>query len=304
MKKLKKKIKKVLKNPRILIFALLDTKLARVIPDKQYLKILYKLNFRKSLNLKNPQTFNEKMQWIKLYNRRPEYTVMVDKYAVKKYIADKIGEEHVIPLINVWDSYYDIDFEELPDQFVLKTTNSSGGLFICKDKRSFNEKAIRKTFLRALKQNYYYHMREWPYKNVAPRIIAEQYMEDKNTETLIVYKVFNFVGVPKIIQVIQNDKKENEVIDYFDTEWNLLELKQNFDNSDNPPSRPECLKKMLELSGMLSKGIPFVRVDWYVINGKLYFSEFTFFSDAGMQPFTPNEWDDILGGWIVLPDKE
>ncbi|MBR0277326.1 MAG: glycosyl transferase [Clostridia bacterium] len=304
MKNVKNKIKKVIKKPKVLIMALTGTKFAHMISDMQYLKLFYRLKFNKELNLENPQTFNEKMQWIKLYDRKPEYTVMVDKYAVKKYIADKIGEEYVIPLIGVWDKYDDIDFAKLPNQFVLKATHNSGGLFICKDKSKFDEKEVKKIFDRALKQNYYYHMREWPYKNVPPKILAETYMEDKNTETLIVYKVFTFGGVPKIIQVIQNDKKENEAIDYFDTEWNLLDLKQNFENSDNPPTKPQCLQEILRLSGICSDGIPFVRVDWYVINGKLYFSEFTFFSDAGMEPFNPPHWDDTLGSWIELPERK
>ncbi|MBR4721087.1 MAG: glycosyl transferase [Clostridia bacterium] len=304
MKSLIKRIKKAVKNPKTAIFALMDTGIGRVIPDKQYLEFLYKLKLGKKLDLENPQTFNEKMQWIKLYDKKPEYTVMADKYAVKKYISDKIGEEYVIPLIGVWDNYDDIDFDKLPNQFVLKATHNSGGLCICKDKGKFDKESVRKTFVKVLKKDYFYHMREWPYKNVPRRIIAEKYMEDKDTETLVVYKVFNFGGEPKIIQVIQNDKKENEVIDYFDTEWNLLELRQNFNNSNNPTKRPECLQKMLELSSVLSKDIPFVRVDWYVINGRLYFSEFTFFSDAGMAAFTPEEWDYKLGSWISLPEKK
>lgn len=281
-------------------------KVTHVIPDKLYLKIHYCIRMKQKLNLKNPQTFNEKLQWLKLYDRKPIYTTMVDKHEVKKYVADIIGEEYIIPTLGVWDSFDEIDFDALPDQFVLKCTHDSGGLVICKDKSQLNKGSARRKIEKSLKRNYYYNTREWPYKDVKPRIIAEQYMQDSNhpeQESLLVYKIMTFDGEPKIIQTIQNDKTQNETIDYFDEQWNLLDLRQNYPNSKIPLQRPETLEQMLDLARRMSEGHPFLRVDFYEIEGKVYFSEYTFFSDAGMAIFTPEEWDTKLGEWITLPRK-
>lgn len=273
--------------------------------DEKYLKKSYKIRFGKKLDLKNPKTFNEKLQWLKLYNRKDIYTTMVDKYEVKKYVADRIGENHIIPTIGIYRDFEEIDFDSLPNQFVLKSTHDSGGLVICKDKNKLDMESVRSKFMRSLGRNYYFYGREWPYKNVKPRIIAEKYMQDRDFESLNVYKIFNFNGEPKIIQTIQGDKTASETIDYFDTEWNLLDLRQNFPNSQKALEKPETLSEMLTLSRELSKDVaPFIRVDFYEINGSVYFSEFTFFSDSGMARFEPNMWDEILGSWIELPNKE
>lgn len=273
----------------------------RWLPDKTYLKWNYWANTKKRLNLKNPKTFNEKLQWLKLYDRKPIYTTMVDKYEVKKYMAERIGEEYIIPTLGVWDSPEEIDFDSLPDQFVLKVTHDSGGLVICRDKSKLDIDAAKAKLARSLKRDYYKQSREWPYKDVPHRIIAEKYMQDGDKMSLPVYKVFNFGGEPKLIQSIQNDKTAEETIDYFDCQWNVLKMRQNFPNSEIPLGKPENLEIMLELSGCLSKGFPFLRTDWYTINGKLYFSEFTFYSDAGMASFEPASWDQKLGEWLVLP---
>ncbi|MBR3865705.1 MAG: glycosyl transferase [Clostridia bacterium] len=272
--------------------------------DEAYLKAVYKIRTGKKLDLKNPQTFNEKLQWIKIHNRKPEYTAMVDKYGVKKLVAEKIGEEYIIKTLGVWDSFDEIDFDSLPDRFVLKCTHDSGGLVICRDKSKLDIAKAKEKIERSLKRNYFWSSREWPYKDVKPRIIAEEYMEDSSRpegESLLVYKIMNFGGEPKIIQTIQNDKKPNESIDYFDTDWNLLELRQNFPNSTSPLQKPTVLSDMLELSRKMSAGFPFLRVDFYVIEGKIYFSEYTFFSDSGLAAFTPPEWDKKLGDMIKLP---
>lgn len=253
-------------------------------------------------NLRNPETFNEKLQWLKLHDRKPEYSAMVDKHEVKKYIADRIGEKYVIPTIGVWERFEDIDFDKLPEQFVLKCTHDSGGLIICKDKNKLNIEAAKNKVNRSLGKNYYWHAREWPYKNVQPRILAEPFMKDGENDFLPVYKFMCFHGEPRIIQTIQNDKQPNESIDYFDTEWNLLELRQNFPNSEKPLLKPENLDEMCGLARKLSKGHAFLRVDFYVINGEIKFSEFTFYSDAGFSKFTPEFWDKTLGQWIDLPD--
>ena len=275
--------------------------LSHFIPDKLYIKLRYYRRLHKSPNLKHPQTFNEKLQWLKLYNKKAFYTIMVDKYEVKQYIADKIGEEYIIPTLGVWDKFDDIDFNSLPNEFVLKCTHDSGGLVICKDKSKLDIEFARRKISKSLKTNHFWQGREWPYKDVKPRIIAEKFMKDRDFDNLNVFKIFNFNGEPKIIQTIQNDKMPNETIDYFDTDWNLLDLKQNYPNSKNPLPRPETLNEMLELARILAKDTaPFIRTDFYEINGKVYFSEFTFYSDSGFAKFTPEEWDLKLGNWINL----
>lgn len=275
----------------------------RAMPDEQFIKFKYYIRTKKKLNLKKPQTFNEKLQWLKLYDRNPEYITMVDKYEVRKYITEKIGEEYLIPLLGVWDSFDEIDFNKLPDKFVLKCTHNSGGLVICEDKTKMDIEKVKERLENGLTRNYFYYGREWPYKNIQPKIIAEQFIEEERnfiSESLIVYKVFCFNSVPKIVQVIQNDKRPNETIDYFDVEWNLLGLKQNYPNSEVHIEKNECIDKMFELSQQLSEGIPFVRVDWYISKNKLLFSEFTFYSDSGFARFNPEEWDYKLGEMIKL----
>ena len=276
--------------------------------DEKYIKRMFKARMGRKLNLNNPKTFNEKLQWLKLYNRKPEYNKMVDKYEVKKYVRDIIGEEYIIPTLGVWDKFEDIDFDALPDRFVLKCTHDSGGLVICKDKAALDIEAARKKINTSLKNNYYYWGREWPYKDVKPRIIAEEYMENvddsKKDEPLLVYKIMTFNGIPKIVQTIQGDKTSNEAIDYFDTEWNLLELRQNYKNSQNPLKKPKSFEKMLELAARLGKNSHFLRVDFYESEERVYFSEFTFFSDGGFAYFEPEEWDSILGEWISLPKMQ
>lgn len=276
--------------------------LYRHLSDEAFLKKKYKLRFGRELDLETPRTFNEKLQWLKLHDRRPEYTQMVDKQAAKQHVAERIGEEYIIPTLGVWDRFDEIDFDSLPEKFVLKCTHDSGGLVICRNKATLDRAAARKKIEKSLGQNYYYASREWPYKNVRPRILAEAYMQDGQTLSLPVYKIFNFGGEPKMIQSIQNDKTQVETIDYFDTDWNRLSLRQNFPNSQVPLQKPEILPQMLALARRLSKGFPFLRTDFYVINGRVYFSEYTFYSDSGLAKFHPEHWDRQLGDWIDLPE--
>ena len=299
-----KKIQKYLKDPVKIGIYFVQHYLHGMCSDETFLKILYKDSVGKPLDLKNPTTFNEKLQWSKLHDRKDVYTVMVDKYAAKQYVAERVGDRYVIPTLGVWDKFDEIDFEKLPDQFVLKTNHDCGGVIICKDKSQLDVKAAKKKLNRALKRNYFWHTREWPYKNVRRRIFAEEFMQDSRFDVLTVYKIFNFSGQPKIIQVILNDKTPQETVDYFDTDWNLLDLRQYFRNSECPLSKPDCLDEMLELAHALSKDKPgFLRTDFYEIDGKIYFSEFTFFSDAGLGRFDPEEWDTVLGSWLELPDQ-
>lgn len=290
--------KKILKNKNLRLMIL---RLLRFVPDKAMLKLEYRIKLHKKLDLKNPKTFNEKLQWLKLYNRKPIHTTMVDKIAVKDYVSAAIGEEYVVKTLGVWDRFEDIDFDNLPDKFVLKCNHDSGSVVLCRDKATFDKEQARDVLTRGLGNNAYYYGREWPYKNVKPRIFAETFMQDAEYDFLPVYKIFCFNGQPKIIQTIQNDKQPNETVDYFDTDWKQLDIRQDFPNSACPVDRPEKLGEMLELAERLSAEESFLRVDFYVVNGRIFFSEFTFFTDSGFGQFYPEKWDSILGEWLTLP---
>lgn len=302
-----KKIKTIVSNPSTIIIGLASRGFLNWLPDKQYLKLYYFGHMHKKLNLKNPKTFNEKLQWLKLYDRKPEYTMMVDKYEVKKYIAEQIGEEYVIPTLGVWDSPEDIDFDSLPEKFALKCNHNSGlGMYICKDKTKMNVEKVKKELWRGIKQNYYWSGREWPYKNVKPRIIAEQYMEDSETAELRDYKIFCFNGVAKAMFVATERQKSGEEVkfDFFDMDFKHLCLKQGHPNADVCPVKPKLLDEMKRLAEKLSYNIPHVRVDFYEVNGRVYFGEFTFYHFSGVVPFNPEEWDYKFGEWIELPTKK
>lgn len=274
--------------------------------DEDYLKKAYKIRTKKELNLDSPETFNEKLQWLKLYDRKPEYTTMVDKYAVKEYVSNLIGEEYVIPTLGVWNRFEDIDFDSLPDQFVLKTTHDSGGIVICKDKSNFDFSAAKAKINRSLKHDYYMYTREWPYKDVPKRIIAEKYMVDESGYDLKDYKFFCFNGEVRAMFVATDRQKHGEEVkfDFFDENYNHLPIKQGHPNAVVPPQKPSCFEEMKVFASKLSQGIPHLRVDFYEVNGKIYFGELTFFHFSGMTPFVPEEWDRRFGDWIKLPDKE
>ena len=269
-------------------------------PDKQYLEILYRASMGEKLNLSNPKKFNEKIQWLKLYNRDPAYTTMVDKYAVKKYIADKIGKEYIIPTIGVWESFDDIDFDTLPNQFVLKCTHDSGGLVVCSDKTKLDKEKARKKIESSLRTNYYYSGREWPYKDVPHRIIAEQYMADDLRD----YKLFCFDGVPRMTMVCsERFTKDGLKEDCYDEAWNHLNVQNTaHGNAILPIQRPKQYELMKKLAAKLSEKMPFARIDFYEINEKVYFGEITFYTASGFEGFKPEEWDLKLGEWIKLPN--
>ena len=294
------KITKYIKHPSNIVVFLQRRCNFPVLPDKAYLKIKYKLAMGKSLDLDNPRTFNEKLQWLKLYDRRPEYTRMVDKYEAKKYVAEKIGEEYIIPTLGVWDRFDDIDFDSLPDQFVLKCTHDSGGLVIVKDKSKLDRAAAKKKIEKSLKKNYYYSGREWPYKNVKPRILAEQYMVDESGTELKDYKFFAFDGTPKALFIATNRGIDTR-FDFFDMDFNHLPILNGHANADKEIHKPAGFEEMKVLTAKLSAGIPQLRVDFYDINGRVYFGEMTFFHMSGMTPFEPETWDEVFGEWIQLP---
>lgn len=274
------------------------------VPAEQFLAENYRILMGRKLNLDNPKTYTEKLQWLKLYDHRPEYTTMVDKYAAKQYVAEKIGEEYIIPLLGVWDRAEDIDFDTLPDRFVLKTTHDSGSYVVCKDKSKLDISAARKRMAKFLKRKYYDNNREWPYKNVMPRIIAEEYMEDSRCGELRDYKFFTFGGVPKVLYIAQGrGKGEPTVADFFDMEFNHLPFTIDHDMADVPPEKPENFALMQALAAKLSAGTPQLRVDFYEVDGKVYFGEMTFFHCSGFEAFHPEQWDKIFGDWVILPEK-
>jgi hypothetical protein len=263
----------------------------------------YFLHFGKKINFQHlPQTFNDKLQWLKLYDRKPEYVQMVDKYEVRKYIADKIGEKYLISLIGVWDKFDDINFNDLPDQFVLKCTHNSGGIIICRDKRCFNMQYARRKMKSWLGHNFYYYGREWPYKNVKPRIIAEKYMADESGIELKDYKIHCFHGEPKIIQVdfgrFTNRHKRN----FYSLAWEYQPFSLLYPtHQETKIKKPESLIVMLQLAKKLSQNIPYIRVDLYSIMQEIYFGELTFYHGSGYEKFNPPEWNKVFGDWLVLP---
>lgn len=308
----KRKINTMLHTPRIFMKKFESSLFFKLLPDKLALKIQYKNRFLRPLNLKNPQTFNEKLQWLKLYNRKPEYSKMVDKYEAKKYVASIIGEEYIIPTYGVYNSFEEIDFDALPNQFVLKCTHGSGDVVICKDKATLDIAAAKKKLTKSLKTNYYKIGREWPYKNVKPRIIVEKYMEDiplstssENSNLLEVgltdYKTYCFNGKPKMMLIASGRFSSQQTrFDYFDEDFNWLDLEWGNPRSEEQPKRPQLFEEILKLASLLSKNIPHVRVDFYVNGSQIYFGELTFFDGGGFTPFTPEEWDYTIGSWIEL----
>lgn len=304
------KIKYILqfvRNPKNILIGLLN-RYGHVLSDESFLRCQYYLHMGKKLNLNSPQTFSEKLQWLKLYDRNPLYTTLVDKYLVKDYVAKIIGEKYVIPSLGVWNSFDEIDFSELPDRFVLKTTHGGGstGVVICKNKKAFDVEAARKKLNKSMCSNIYDSSREWPYKDVSRRIIAEQYIEPaSNMKDLTDYKWFCFGGNPKYCQVIQN-RSTDETIDFFDIEWKhqefvgLIGLNSAYDFADVVPNRPENLDIHIQIARELSRGIPFARIDIYDVDGRLYFGEITFYPAGGFGEFRPSEYNKIIGEMLPL----
>lgn len=293
----------LIKNPRSFFTKVLRRWLL-FLPDKQYLQIVYRLRTGKNLNLKNPRSFNEKLQWLKLYDRKPEYTKMVDKFEAKQYVAGIIGEEYIIPTLGVWDKFEDIDFSQLPDKFVLKCTHDSGGLVMCTDKSKLDLIAARKKLNKCLRTNYYRTTKEWPYKDVKPRIIAEQYMTDEGIDdTLDDFKEHNFNGTPHFVLLCQDSIKTTGLTESFFTgAWEHIDVKSpHHRNAALETARPKELNEMLRVSEMLSKDIPLLRTDFYTINKKVFFGEFNFVPSNGFEEFEIDKYDGIIGNWLQLP---
>ena len=293
-----------LRNNRELLLAL-AIKHPKWFSDKLFLKTMFRHFMGTELNLNNPKTFSEKLQWLKLYDRKPEYTRMVDKYEAKKYVAGIIGEEYIIPTLAVYNSTSEIDLEALPDKFVLKCTHDSGSVAICKDKKTFQKREAFAILEKGLSKNYFWQNREWPYKNVKPRIIAEPYMEDIETQELRDYKFFCFDGKVKALFIAEDRQGDEETkFDFFDADFHHLDIRNGHPNADTPPAKPHSFEKMKEMAEKLSQGIPHLRVDFYEANGKIYFGELTFSHWSGFTPFEPEEWDLKFGEWLHLPSKK
>ena len=297
-----------LKEPRAIGRSILRH-FSNLLPDRLYVKWMYYMQTGKWLNLKHPQSFSEKLQWLKLYNRRPEYTTMVDKYAVKEYVANIIGKEYIIPTIGVWDSPDQIDWDSLPKQFVLKTTHGGGnkGVIVCTDKNHLDKEATVRKLKSASKIDLYKTLKEWPYKNVRRRIIAEEYLSDcSETEDdsmlhdLVDYKFLCFNGEPLYCMVVSN-RRTDKAYDFFDNDWNHMPFRnQNYPHAKTRPTKPRNHGTMLLLAAKLAAGHPHLRVDFYEVKGKVYFGEITFFLMSGYNTITPEDWDVKLGSYIKL----
>lgn len=281
-----------------------NTYISKHLSDEFYLKQVFKGYVGYPLNLSMPTSYNEKLQWLKLFDRKSIYKSMVDKYDAKKYASSIIGNEYIIPTIGVWDEFKDINFDELPNQFVLKCTHDSGGVIICKDKSKFDLNTAKNKIKKSLRHNYFWKGREWPYKNIKPRIIAEQYLENNQEQDLKDYKFFVFNGEAKAIYIASDRQKEDveTKFDFFDMDINHLDFTNGHPNADNPLEKPVNFEKMRDLAEKIAIGIPQLRVDFFEVKERIYFGKITFFHMSGLTPFEPQKWDEAFGKWLSLPD--
>lgn len=272
--------------------------------DREFIQLMYPLVMEKNIDLEHPQTFNEKIQWLKLNDHRPEYTVLVDKYRVRDYIAKNFGNQYLIPLLGVWEDPDEIDFDTLPEQFVLKCNHNSGlGMCICKNRADLNTEQVRRNLKKGLKENYYLRGREWPYKNVPRKILCEKYMTAQDGAEIIDYKVHNFNGTPQFILVCSQRFSEKGLCeDFYTIQWDKMDVKRPETPNSGEIKKPRNLDKMLEISRQISSGYPFIRTDFYEIDGKLYFGEITLYPASGWAKFDPEEYDMIFGNMLKLPE--
>ena len=300
---------RILLKPSVIVEMLLNKFSPYISSDIIFLKLKFRIRMGYWMNFNNPKTFNEKLQWLKLHDRKPIYTTMVDKLEAKKYVADIIGEEHIIPTLAVYDRVEEIDFDALPEQYVLKCTHDSGGLVICRDKANLNKEEAIEKLRKSLKSTYFWRNREWPYKNVKPRIIAEKYMEDSTKRMYVAeikglmdYKFYCFNGVAKYLYVSKGLENHSTArISFLTMDWQFASfVRSDFAPFDTLPEKPSRFDEMVKIANRLSEGHAFLRVDLYQINGQLYFSELTFHPCSGMMPFKPKEWDEKLGNLITL----
>lgn len=321
---------RLLSDPKFRFSVLAAKGFFKTMPDEEVYKKSYQLSYGKKLDLEHPRGFNEKIMWLKLHDRKPLYTTLVDKYAVRRYIADKVGEEYLIPLLGgPWESADEIDFDTLPKQFVLKCTHDSGSVIVCRDKSRFDIEDARRRLSRRLKRNYYYGNREWPYKDVPPRIIAEEYLSGGSYQPLpegdgplsaaqlqrncglLDYKFFCFGGSVRLISMdigvidSQGHTAKEYYRNLYDRDFRLLHVRETRNNYPRPITKPENFQRMVELAEDLSQGFPLLRVDMYNIEGQIKLGEFTLYHGSGLgNYFDPPEWDGIFGSWIKLPEEQ
>ncbi len=283
--------------------------LLRFIPDEAFLRLMYRVRMSEKLDLDNPKTFNQKLQWLKLYDRKDIYSSLVDKYEVKKYVSSLIGDEYVVDTYGIYDKFSDIDFNRLPQSFAIKCTHDSGGLYVCRNKQEFDLELAKKKISRSLRLNYYWVGREWPYKNVIPRIMVEKYLEqnlNNNSEIdkngLIDYKFYCFNGVPKFLYISQGlEKHETARIDFLSCEWERMPFsRRDYRHFEKLPARPSKLDEMKRIAEILSKGISFVRVDFYYVKNHIFFSELTLFPGSGYTKIYPEQYDACIGEMLNL----
>lgn len=274
--------------------------LLNFLSDELFVKLEYKLKMKNDLDIANPKRYNEKLQWLKLYDHNPLYTDLVDKYEVRKYVEDLIGKEYLIPVYGVYQNYEEIDFDALPNQFVLKPTHTSGDVFLCKDKSTIDHAELKKEVEQWLKKDYFDYHREWPYKNIEPRIVCEKFMIEKGSDRIKDYKFFCFDGKPELM-FVASDRGTNTKFDFYDMQFNHLDIKQHYPKSNMSMTKPKNYDEMIKLAEILSKGYPHVRIDLYSINDTLYFGEFTFYHFSGFEPFEPDSFDFELGSLLELP---
>lgn len=282
------KIKQAIKNPSKILIKFFCLPIFKHLSDQTYLKIMFYLNTKETLNLSHPITFNQKLQWLKLFDRQSIYTEMVDKFEVRKIVSERLGKEFLIPLIGIYDNFEQMDFDNLPTQFVLKPNHTSGNVFVCKDKRSVNKDELRIMAQKWLDREYYWVHREWPYKNIKPKLVCEAYMKDAHSEVLTDYKIYCFNGLPQFIQVISERGPKGYYVNHFDFNWKEIDIDRvKYKRTEKELEKPAQLAQMREIAMKLCEGLKFVRIDLYVINGLVYFGEITFFPVSGYVDLSP-----------------
>ena len=292
----------VARHPTKIILHLSGHGIFHLMPDETYLKIIYRCRMGRKLNLSNPTTFNEKLQWLKLYDRRPEYITCSDKYAARQILKKTLGEDYLVPLIGVYNRVDDIPWDDLPNQFVLKCNHASGANIICHDKNELNIEESKRQLNKWLRTNYFWYGREWPYKDIKPLIICEKYLVDEDDRELRDHKFMCFNGEPKCLFVCLNRYSSNGLnVDFYDMDWNPMPFIRHYPRSGHILDKPKHFELMVEISKLLSKNTLFLRVDFYEANGQLYLGELTFYPGSGFEEFTPESYDTLLGSWLKLP---
>ncbi|MBR3019801.1 MAG: glycosyl transferase [Clostridia bacterium] len=271
--------------------------------DEAYIKKMYSLMVGKELNLDHPETYTEKLQWLKLHDRRPEYTMMQDKYAIRDYIKKTIGEEYLIPLLGVWDRAEDIDFDNLPNEFVIKCNHDCASVSICRDKKKYDQEAARKKLKACLEKDYYLEGREWAYKDIKRKIIAEKYMHNGDEKVLSDYKFFCFSGKARMVLVASGEAHSSERrLVFYDTDYHYLPIQRgDTPEPESKSEKPDGFDQLIPLAEKLAGNIPFIRVDFYLVEGHPYFGEIAFYPSGGFAAFKPDEWERKIGSWIKLP---